>query len=82
MFPLIGILSIVQNWNTLLNYSKPVRLNRLHESSYSAWVSTAFLWTEHADFTDIRLHKITYFGNEMQREFLKRMQAFHTIKCL
>ena len=25
---------------------------------------SAFLWTEHADFTDIRLHKITYFGDE------------------
>lgn len=25
---------------------------------------SAFLWTEHADFTDIRLHRVTYFGNE------------------
>ncbi len=25
---------------------------------------SAFLWTEHADFTDFRLHKITYYGDE------------------
>ena len=25
---------------------------------------SAFLWTEHADFTDFRLHKVTYYGNE------------------
>ncbi len=24
----------------------------------------AYLWTEHADFADFRLHKITYYGNE------------------
>ncbi len=25
---------------------------------------SAFLWTEHADFADFRLHKITYYGDE------------------
>tara|TARA_Y100000589_G_scaffold324277_2_gene360188 strand:- start:220 stop:2577 length:2358 start_codon:yes stop_codon:yes gene_type:complete len=25
---------------------------------------SAFLWTEHADFTDLKLHKITYYGDE------------------
>ena len=25
---------------------------------------SAFIWTEHADYSDIKLHRITYFGNE------------------
>ena len=25
---------------------------------------SAFLWTEHADFADFRLHKVTYYGHE------------------